>query len=174
MHKLHGTGKLKRIRLKLWDPCLGIVVISDSGWYIFMWDLLTWTSKQPPWGSQVNNSLIQWTEKSIKWCLQFWMLWPAWKCFLRSVIMCVSYFCRLNLQLIIPFSRLFIFSELAKWVYKMIWIDLNCICLDHSLSESPEAVFSVSKRDIIKKKEQILARISNFSLFVLGVLGIVF
>ncbi len=74
------------------------------------------------------------------------------KCFLRSVIMCVSYFGRINHQLIIPFSRLFLFSELAKWVYKMVWIDSR---LFGPLSLSLWIIwssFSVSKRDVIKKK----------------------
>lgn len=65
--------------------------------------------------------------------------------FLRSVIMCVSYFGWINHQLIIPFSRLFLFSELAKWVYKM--FELIRVCLDHSLSLNHlKQFFSQQKR----------------------------
>lgn len=73
--------------------------------------------------------------------------------FLRSVIMCVSYFGWINHQLIIPFSRLFLFSELAKWVYKMVWIDSRLFG-PLSLSESPEAIFQSAKEILSRRKNR--------------------
>lgn len=119
-----------------------------------MWALQATTSKHPKNHRATCKQFIQEVLKSTS---QQNLFDRPEKCFLRSVIICVSYFCRFNLQLIIPFSRLFLFSELAKWVYQMVWIDLH-LFEPLSLSLNHLNRFSVSKSDIIKmlkKTEQI-------------------